>query len=108
LARGLLGALLWIVASVVGLLGVVCCVTIILLPVGLLLLRVAGRSYRRAVALMLPRAVSHPVDSVKPSRRTRKKSGKKMRAARGRAKKLAADAGAATGARKKRRRLAFF
>jgi hypothetical protein len=123
LARGLLGALLWLLASVVGLLGIVCCVTVILLPVGFLLLRVAGRSYRRSVALLLPRAVSHPADeakkgstgflrrsaeSAKPSRRTRKKSKKKLRAAGGKAKKLAADAGDATGVRKKRRRLAIF
>jgi hypothetical protein len=81
LARGLLGVLLWIVASVVGLLGILCCVTVILLPVGFVLLRLAGRTYRRAVALMLPRAVSHPVDAVTPSRRTRKKLAKKGRAA---------------------------
>ena len=35
LLRALLGALLWIVASLVGLLGVIACVTLILLPVGI-------------------------------------------------------------------------
>ena len=35
LLRGLLGALLWILASVLGLVGVLLCVTIILLPVGI-------------------------------------------------------------------------
>lgn len=116
LLRGLLGALLWIVASVVGLLGVVCCVTLILLPVGFVLLRVAGRSYRHAVALMLPRAVSHPADeaakgsrgwlhrsasAAKPSKRTRKKVRKAGSKATGRAKEL----GEATGIRRKRRRV---
>jgi hypothetical protein len=121
--RGLLGVLLWLVASVVGLLGVVCCVTLILLPVGFLLLRVAGRSYRRSVALMLPRAVSHPADeaakgssgflqrsadAVKPSERTRKKMRKTGSKAGRKAKDLVADAGKSTGLKKRRRVLGIF
>ena len=39
---GLLGALLWILASVLGLVGVLLCVTIILLPVGIPIVKIAG------------------------------------------------------------------
>ena len=35
LIRGLAGALLWLLAAVVGLLGVILCVTVILLPLGI-------------------------------------------------------------------------
>ena len=55
--RGLSGALLWIVASVVGLLAVVLCVTVILLPVGIPLLMVAKRMFGKSVGLLLPRGV---------------------------------------------------
>ncbi len=61
-ARGFAGALLWLAASVVGLLAVVLCLTVILLPVGIPLLMVARRLFGRAVALMLPRGLTHPVD----------------------------------------------
>ena len=59
--RGMAGALLWIVAAVVGLVAVVLCITIILLPVGLPLLGVSRRVFGMAVKLMLPREVAHPV-----------------------------------------------
>jgi hypothetical protein len=62
LLRGLGGALLWVVASLVGLIAVVLCVTIILLPVGIPLLMVAKKMFGRSVGLMLPRAMSHPID----------------------------------------------
>ena len=78
LLRGLLGALLWIVAAVLGLLGLVLCVTVILLPVGIPLLGVAGRLLTRAVQLMLPRALAHPIDEATKSV---KKEGLKARAA---------------------------
>lgn len=64
LLRGFGGAGLWIVASLLGLVGVVLCVTVILLPVGIPLLQIAGRFYRSAVQLMLPRALAHPVSGV--------------------------------------------
>jgi hypothetical protein len=92
LVRGLGGALLWIVASVVGLLAVVMCVTAILLPVGIPLFMVAKKMFGQSVGLLLPRAVTHPVDeggkkakkrrkevskkAGKASKRGRKKSGK--------------------------------
>ena len=58
--RGLLGALLWIPAALLGLVGLVLCVTIILLPVGIPVLGLACRLFRHSVQVMLPRAVSHP------------------------------------------------
>ena len=63
--RGLGGALLWILASVLGLVGVLLCVTLLLLPLGLVVLRISRKLYTRSVALMLPRAVSHPVQESK-------------------------------------------
>ena len=60
------------------------CVTIILLPVGIPLLMLARRMFTRSVALMLPRAMSHPVDegrkkTKKLSRKARKKAKKKAK-----------------------------
>ena len=43
LLRGLLGAVLWILAALLGLVGFVLCVTVILLPLGIPLLGVARR-----------------------------------------------------------------
>ena len=76
LLRGLLGALLWIVAVVLGLLGFVLCVTVILLPLGIPLLVLARRLLTRAVALMLPRSLAHPVDEIT---KTTKKKARKLR-----------------------------
>ena len=77
--RGLLGALLWIVASLVGLVAVVLCVTVILLPVGIPLLMFARRMFGRSVALMLPRGMSHPVDEGrKKSKKSAGKASKQM------------------------------
>jgi hypothetical protein len=73
LLRGLLGALLWIVAALLGLVGFVLCVTVILLPLGIPLLAVARRLLTRAVQLMLPRALAHPVGEVTKS--AHKKAG---------------------------------
>ncbi|AKS32455.1 hypothetical protein AFA91_11875 [Mycolicibacterium goodii] len=82
LLRGLLGALLWIVAAVLGLLGVLLCVTVILLPLGIPLAAFAGRLFGRAVRLMLPRPLAHPVREVTKSAdkmaRTTKRRGRKF------------------------------
>jgi hypothetical protein len=91
--RGLSGALLWIVASVVGLLAVVLCVTVILLPVGIPLLMVAKRMFGKSVGLLLPRALTHPVDEgSKKMRKGRKdvstKAGKASKAGRKKAGKV--------------------
>jgi hypothetical protein len=55
------GALLWILASVVGLVAVLLCVTVVLLPLGIPLLALARRLFTRAIALFLPRAAQHPL-----------------------------------------------
>jgi hypothetical protein len=64
LLRGLLGALLWILAAVLGLVGVLLCVTVILLPVGIPVVKLAGSMFVRSVRLMLPPALAHPVDTL--------------------------------------------
>jgi hypothetical protein len=64
LLRGLLGALLWILASVLGLIGVLLCVTVILLPVGIPLVKLAGSFFVRSMKLMLPPSLAHPVDNL--------------------------------------------
>ena len=64
LLRGLPGAVLWILAAVLGLVGVLLCVTVILLPLGIPLVKLAGRLFSRSVQLMLPRALTHPVDEL--------------------------------------------
>ena len=65
--RGLGGALLWLSASVVGLVAVILCVTVLLLPIGIPLLGVARRMFASAVRMMLPKHVAHPVASMKDS-----------------------------------------
>lgn len=83
LLRGLLGALLWIVAAVLGLLGVVLCVTVILLPLGIPLTVLAGRLFSHAVRLMLPRPLAHPVKELSKTTddltKATKKKGRKIR-----------------------------
>jgi hypothetical protein len=68
--------LLWIVSAVLGLVAAILCVTIILLPVGLPLLGYAGRLLAISMKLMLPRAVSQPVDTADNSMRKRGGKGK--------------------------------
>lgn len=75
LIRGLLGVLLWIVAALLGLVGLVLCVTVILLPVGIPIVKMAGRFFTSSVQLMLPRAVAHPVDELT---KTAHKKGRKV------------------------------
>lgn len=72
--RGLLGGLLWIVASLLGLVAVLLCVTVILLPIGIPLLALSRRLFGRAVALWLPRGVRHPVDEMGRQARKRGKA----------------------------------
>ena len=65
--RGLGGTVLWLLACVVGLVALILCVTVLLLPVGIPLLRVARRMFGRAARLMLPKGLAHPVESAKDS-----------------------------------------
>jgi hypothetical protein len=68
--------LLWILAGVVGLLGIVLSVTVILLPLGIPLLMLARRMFTRSVALVLPRKVSHPVDEAGRAARKKGREGR--------------------------------
>jgi hypothetical protein len=65
--RALLGGLIWIVAGVVGLLGVILSVTVVLLPLGIPLLMLARKLFGTAMVLVLPRKVRHPTDELKKS-----------------------------------------
>ena len=67
-----LGAGLWSIAAVIGLVGLLLCVTIILLPLGIPLVMLAGRLITRSVQLMLPRMLAHPVDEL--TKMTKKRS----------------------------------
>ena len=78
--RGLAGALLWVLATVLGLVAVLLCVTIILLPLGLPLLNLARQLFTNGVQLMLPRAVAHPVKTAQKS--SQKKTKRTRRTAR--------------------------
>jgi hypothetical protein len=75
LLRGLLGALLWIIAALLGLVGLVLCVTVVLLPLGIPVLALARRLITRAVQLMLPRSLAHPVHEIS---KTTKKGGQNV------------------------------
>jgi hypothetical protein len=114
--RALLGSLLWILASLLGLVGVLLCVTVILLPVGIPMVMLARRLFGQSVALILPRKVSHPVSETKKSLRKKGKAapdvvpsgvGKKARKTTqkvsGKAGKQAGDVARAATGRKKRR-----
>jgi hypothetical protein len=76
LVRGLGGVVLWLVSALLGLVGVIACVTIILLPLGIPLLGYARRTFGLSLKLMLPRAVTHPVQTTEKSLRRR---GRKAR-----------------------------
>lgn len=90
--RGLGGSVLWILAGVLGLLGVVLSVTLILAPVGIPLLMLARRLFRYSMRLFLPREVRHPVQE----------SGKSLRGgAKGAADAVASAAPDVKGARKR-------
>ena len=106
--RALGASLLWIVAGVLGLVGVLLCATIILLPVGIPVLMLARRVFSMAMALLLPRKVRHPVDELgkvgdkvgdkvgekvgdKLGKKARKKAGKKAGKAARRGLKKAKD-----------------
>lgn len=62
--RWLGAGLLWILAGVVGLIGVLLSITIILLPIGIPVLLLAKKIGGLATALMLPKAVRHPVQEL--------------------------------------------
>ncbi|GAA3804499.1 hypothetical protein [Nocardioides panacisoli] len=53
--------MLWIAAAVLGLVGVLLCVTIVLLPLGVPVLWLARKLFHAAMAMLVPRKVRHPV-----------------------------------------------
>jgi hypothetical protein len=78
LLRGLGATLLWVVASLLGLVAVLLCATILLLPLGIPLLGLARRLYGMATRLLLPRAVSHPLEETKKQARTHGKRARRQ------------------------------
>jgi hypothetical protein len=62
--RALAGGLVWILAGVVGLLGMLLSVTLILLPVGIPLLFLARKLFKLSMTLFLPRTVRHPAQEL--------------------------------------------
>lgn len=75
--RGLLGALTWIVACVVGLVGALLSVTLVLAPVGIPLLFLAKRLFGTSMDLFLPRALRHPAQELgKKGRKAADEAGK--------------------------------
>jgi hypothetical protein len=93
--RALLGGLLWIVASLLGLVAVLLCVTVILLPLGIPLLKLARGMFGKAIGLMLPKALTHPVDEAgKKTRKARRDAApaKVAGSAKARSKKLSKKA----------------
>lgn len=82
LLRGLAGAVLWILALLLALVGILVCLTVLLLPVGIPLLGYARRLFATSVKLMLPRAVAHPVKTADKSMHKRGREVNKAVAAR--------------------------
>src|SRR5690349_20243280 len=67
LLRGLGASLLWILAGVVGLVGIILSATLILLPVGIPLVMLAKKIFGYSMVLLVPGKVRHPVASVEDS-----------------------------------------
>ncbi len=76
MVRGMGGALLWIVACVIGLLGAVLSITLILLPLGLPLLLMSRKLFGVAMKLFMPRSISHPVEEAGKSLRKKRRKAK--------------------------------
>lgn len=80
LLRGLLGAVLWILGGLVGLLGLVLCLTVILLPLGIPLIFLSRRLFGASGRVLLPRRVRHPLQAAdKSARKTRHSARKRAR-----------------------------
>jgi hypothetical protein len=60
-----MGSLLWVLACLVGLVGVVLSLTLVLAPVGVPLLFLARRLFRSSMACFLPRALRHPAQELR-------------------------------------------
>lgn len=118
LLRALAGSVLWILSGVLGLVGVLLCATVLLLPLGIPVLALSRRLFKYSMVFFLPRTVRHPVqeagksakrsakDAVPelPSRRARRKAAKKVRKKGKKGKKAAARTGKKVGKAAKRTR----
>jgi hypothetical protein len=69
--RALAGSVLWLLAGILGLVGVICCVTVILLPVGIPLLGLARKLFGYSMVFFVPRKVRHPVQELGKSARSK-------------------------------------
>jgi hypothetical protein len=58
------GSLLGLLAGILGLVGVVLCVTLILLPLGIPVLYLSRKLFRAAGQMVVPRAARHPVQEL--------------------------------------------
>lgn len=70
------GALLWILASLLGVVAGLLCITVVLLPVGIPLLLLTRRLFGVAWRLWMPRGLSHPVEELG---KTVRKQGREAR-----------------------------
>jgi hypothetical protein len=111
--RWMLACLVWLLSGLVGLVGVLLCVTLILAPLGIPLLFLARRLFTLGGQLVVPRAVRHPIDSLQgagsDAADTARKRGKKAGKDAGKAgkktrKKVGKDAGKAGKKARKRTR----
>ena len=73
LLRGIGGSLLWILAGLLGLVGVLLSVTIILLPLGIPVLLISRKLFKYSMVLFVPRKVRHPVQELGTSAKDRVK-----------------------------------
>jgi hypothetical protein len=74
--RVLAGSLLWILAGVLGLVGVLLCVTLILIPLGIPVLMLARKVFALATTMFMPRKVRHPIDELGKSAKRGAKGAK--------------------------------
>jgi hypothetical protein len=67
--RALIGSVLWLLAGILGLVGVILCATLILLPLGIPVLMLARKLFAYSMVFFVPRKVRHPVQELGKSAR---------------------------------------
>jgi len=78
LLRGLAASVLWLVAGLLGLVGILLSATLILLPVGIPVLMLAKKVFSYSMVVLVPGKVRHPVHHAEKSAKGRlKDAGKK-------------------------------
>lgn len=63
--RTALGLLVWVVALLLTIVGVVLCVTVLLIPVGVPLLMLCRRLFGAGLRLITSRKITHPVEELR-------------------------------------------